>query len=761
MSILGDDGLIYNSLYNEKTFAGNVNGSLIVRGTLTANRIRDTGLTANKFVASDSSNNLVSQTVQGTANQIILTGTVGSTTLTLSTPQDIDVSANVTFDSLNLSSLTPSMPVKTDVSNNLVSSLIDLTTDISGTLNVSHGGTNSSSALTNGYIMVSSGGAIVEGTSSSTPFTFGDTVTVSNTSALLYLKTPVAGTGLAALVWNEGIIPRFRIMKDFSTGTRHLNITSFESSATGSNINIDGSIDLLTAVTIYGADNSVKLFANVPSTSTTTGTLKVSGGIGLTGDLYGTNANFSGLSISMPVKTNTSKQLVSSAISLVSDITGTLNVINGGTSSSTALTNGCLMVSSGGAIVEGTSSSSPTFTGVNLSGLTASRPVKTDSSKNLTSGSIVLTTDISGILPVANGGTNSSSTLTNGKIMVSSGGAVVEGTSSSTPTFTSETLTATTNQLVLGTTRTITLTAPTPATTSRTYTMPDCASDASFVMTELAQTINGAKTLSGITTVSNTTDSTSTTTGGLVVSGGLGVAKQLRCADNVTISNAKSLRFLDASGNNRSVISIDSGNDIRISGGTGALYLANDGTANLLQISYNSSINTNLYYGTTQRLQVNSTGISIGTTSGTAGLTLQNNTGSYTPAVLNYYETWTGTLQLTMSGNNVSLTTKVDAVRVGGSVIITFYNMNNFTTTGASTKMVGAAGSIPSRFCFTNYSFIEEVYHCVYGATRSIGLGRIYFDGGLEFYPDTLNITTGWGAASNYISAMSFKFAKI
>jgi hypothetical protein len=63
-----------------------------------------------------------------------------------------------------------------------------------------------------------------------------------------------------------------------------------------------------------------------------------------------------------------------------------------------------------------------------------------------------------------------------------------------TPTFASETLTATSNQLVLGTTRTATLTAPTPATASRTYTFPDQGASYSVVASEGTQTVNGVKT---------------------------------------------------------------------------------------------------------------------------------------------------------------------------------------------------------------------------------------------------------------------------
>jgi len=43
-------------------------------------------------------------------------------------------------------------------------------------------------------------------------------------------------------------------------------------------------------------------------------------------------------------------------------------------------------------------------------------------------GKIGLTTHVSGVLPIANGGTNSSAALTNGKVMVSSAGAIVEST---------------------------------------------------------------------------------------------------------------------------------------------------------------------------------------------------------------------------------------------------------------------------------------------------------------------------------------------
>jgi len=62
----------------------------------------------------------------------------------------------------------------------------------------------------------------------------------------------------------------------------------------------------------------------------------------------------------------------------------------------------------------------------------------------------------------------------------------------------------TSNQLVLGVTRTVTITAPTPASTSRVVTLPDLSGDYSVVGTAGTQTISGTKTLSAIPSINNT-----------------------------------------------------------------------------------------------------------------------------------------------------------------------------------------------------------------------------------------------------------------
>ena len=73
----------------------------------------------------------------------------------------------------------------------------------------------------------------------------------------------------------------------------------------------------------------------------------------------------------------------------------------------------------------------------------------------------------------------------------------------STPTFASETLSATANQLTLGTTNTTTITSPAPSA-SRTVTIPDAGANSSVVLTESSQTINGAKTFTNNPQVSPT-----------------------------------------------------------------------------------------------------------------------------------------------------------------------------------------------------------------------------------------------------------------
>jgi hypothetical protein len=396
MSLLGSDGMTYNNMYNSTDFYGRAT----FHGTLAADQIKDNGLTANTWVGSNSNKMLESRTLQGTANQILLDNS--GSVYTLSTPQDIDISANVTFNSVKL-----------------------------------RNGTITSSATTAKTYTIpnySSSNFIMSNSDNNIQFI--------NTTSFLALDI-------------SGGFPALGSQMAFSyAGARKMFVGW--SMANGCTLydNAGGSFWLYQGGLTQGAVRSLN---NILDNGT--------GGMTIAG-----TATLSALTASKPLKLNSSKAIISSNIELTTDVSGALPIANGGTNSSAALTNGKLMVSSGGSIIEGTSSSTPTFTTVNttdlnvsgistLSALTASLPLKLNASKQITSGLISLSSDVTSVLPIANGGTNTSTPLTNGKIMISSGGSIVEGTSSSIPTFT----TVNTSGLnISGTTNISSLTASKP-----------------------------------------------------------------------------------------------------------------------------------------------------------------------------------------------------------------------------------------------------------------------------------------------------------
>jgi len=136
---------------------------------------------------------------------------------------------------------------------------------------------------------------------------------------------------------------------------------------------------------------------------------------------------------------------------------------------------------------------------ITISGQLKNSVLYLDSSKNLrsiqlTNGQLLIGSN--GTIPTA-----ATLTGTTNQINVTNGaGSITLSTPqnidpTATPTFASETLTNTTNQLVLGTTNTTTLNVTAPAA-SRTYTIPDSGANSSFVLTDGTQTINGNKTFS-------------------------------------------------------------------------------------------------------------------------------------------------------------------------------------------------------------------------------------------------------------------------
>lgn len=191
----------------------------------------------------------------------------------------------------------------------------------------------------------------------------------------------------------------------------------------------------------------------------------------------------------------------------------------------------------------------------------------------------------SGTLPIARGGTNSATALNNNRVMISSGGAIVEraamtngqlligstgaapaaatltGTTNrvtvtngagsitlslpqdihtgATPTFASQTLAATTNQLVMGTTNTVTLSATAPAA-SRIYTLPDAGANANIVLNTAGPlTVTNTATTGQVLTATGTNTATWQT-----ASGGGGGAVAYYIVNSTVTTSTNSLSFV-------------------------------------------------------------------------------------------------------------------------------------------------------------------------------------------------------------------------
>ncbi|MDG0817623.1 tail fiber domain-containing protein [Bdellovibrio svalbardensis] len=153
----------------------------------------------------------------------------------------------------------------------------------------------------------------------------------------------------------------------------------------------------------YGISDGIQNIGGTPSVQT--GTFASRPAFGIAGRLYIASDN------------NTLYRDTGSAWVAIGDGagTGTVTSITAGT----GLTGGT--ISTSGTIGLGTE-----LTGLN--GLSTTGFVKRTGAGTYTTAAASLTGDVSGILPVANGGTNSSTALTGNKVMVSSGGAIVEAT---------------------------------------------------------------------------------------------------------------------------------------------------------------------------------------------------------------------------------------------------------------------------------------------------------------------------------------------
>jgi hypothetical protein len=108
-------------------------------------------------------------------------------------------------------------------------------------------------------------------------------------------------------------------------------------------------------------------------------------------------------------------------IALTTHVSGVLPIANGGTNSSTALAGSSIMISDGSKIVQGAAGTTTTLLHGNVAGAPSY-------------GQVALAIEVSGVLPVANGGTNSSAALSGSSIVISDGSKLIQGPAGSTTT---------------------------------------------------------------------------------------------------------------------------------------------------------------------------------------------------------------------------------------------------------------------------------------------------------------------------------------
>jgi hypothetical protein len=170
-------------------------------------------------------------------------------------------------------------------------------------------------------------------------------------------------------------------------------------------------------------------------------------------------------------------------------------------------------------------------------------------------------------------------------------------------------------------------------------------------------------------------------------------ASKISASNGILLDNNKAYSIKDAGGIEKSILDCDNSNTVKLRGAGGSMYINPDASGNNTLIGFNNPNNTDIYHGSALNLRSDITGIVIGESTATRGLTLNNSTANYIPAVLNYYEEFSTTVTFsgatTLSGIALSLT------RIGRMVNMILDGGSNTASTAAS---LSAAGAIPARF---------------------------------------------------------------
>jgi hypothetical protein len=409
---------------------------------------------------------------------------------------------------------------------------------------------NTSSAYTsfildnNGYLNINGSGTyvrinpslnIVNHNGTSTGLFLSGTLVTSTATQLNYLSGVVAGTASAskALVLNgsSGISGIAALSASgaitFTSGTASSSTTTGTLVVTGGvgisgNLYVGGTINGSISLSTLAASGAVTFTAGTASSSTTTGTLVVTGGVGISGTTYIGGNLFIGGSTSVGYLASSGSVLFTAGTASTTYTTGTLVVTGGVGISGAVYTNSNLII--GG-----------TLTGV--TSITTSSGV-TCQYVNATSGSSLFAAFTSSGLVTFTA--NVSSTSTSSGTLVITGGTGISGN-----LYVGGSINGAISSSTLSSSGAVTFTAGTTSSSTATGTLVVTGGVGISGNLYVGGSINGSISLttlsaSGAVTFTAGTASTTTGTGTLVVTGGVGISGAVNTGGNLSITGSLS-----------------------------------------------------------------------------------------------------------------------------------------------------------------------------------------------------------------------------
>lgn len=478
--------------------------------------LTSTNLTNGQILVGNTGTTPTATTLTGTTNQILVSN--GSGSITLATPQDINTFSKPTFGSVIIgTSHTLTAPSSMSIivgSGNVLTGNISASIGQSNTLtgtdssfidNVQIGHSNSMAvgATTNVFDNIQLGTSHTMSTSQANTWSnvqigsYSD-ITSENANSQFAIIINAFQPSVSSTFWSTGGLCRNL------AGTTGVNIhggniyigadpggvvsfvdvcpSTVVAPTSGPNLTnqtyVNSGIATLTNKSMSGSANT---FTNIPNSALVNSSITVNPGTGLTG---GGSVSLGGIT----------------TLSLITPV----SLSDGGTGSTTLSANGVVSVNGAGTAL---------------------------SSNVLTNGQLLIGN-------TGNSPTSATLTGTTNRISVTNGaGSITLSTpqdiaTSSSPTFASETLTNTTNQLVFGTTNTTTINSVAPSA-SRIYTITDAGGNDTFTMNAALQTLTN-KTLTSTTNTIRATQLGTTTTDVVVSSSSAPTSGQVLTATSGT-----------------------------------------------------------------------------------------------------------------------------------------------------------------------------------------------------------------------------------